>query len=96
MPLTPREISSQLQHKFGFTEATGHSEDHRYYELNLPDLPTIWTKVSHNNKDVGASVESKMARQLHVPRAFFNQMIRCTRSRADYYTEVQTNPTPPF
>jgi len=96
MPRKSRELESLLLSKFGFTRAEERSSDHRWYELNLPGLPTIATKFSHSNKDIGATLEGLIARQLRVRKPFFTGMIDCTRSRQDYYQQVQQDPFPPF
>jgi hypothetical protein len=96
MPYKPSEIESRLQNKFGFSPSPNHSSDHRWYELKLPGLPKIATKVSHNKKDVGSKIESKIVRQLRVSKRFFYGMMDCYRSREDYSEQVTTNPQPPF
>jgi hypothetical protein len=96
MPYKPREIENRLQNKFGFTPAREHSSDHHWYELRLPGLPPILTKVSHQKADVGKAVESQMARQLRVRTPYFRGMMDCTRTREDYYQQVQDDPFPPF
>lgn len=96
MPLRSRDVADQLQNKFGFSEASGHGVDHRWFELNLPNLPTILTKVSHGRHEIDVRLETQMARQLHVRRPFFVEMMRCTRSRDDYIRLVYDDPQPPF
>jgi hypothetical protein len=39
MPRKPREIEDKLKNKFGFSEAKGHSTDHKWFELRLAGLP---------------------------------------------------------
>lgn len=94
--MRPNEIESQLQNKFGFQAPEYHSPDHRWYELRLPNLPPILTKVSHKRKDISQKIEGKMARQLRVKVNIFRQMIDCTIEREDYYQKVRTEPYPPF
>ena len=96
MPYKPREIESTLQRKFGFSPAEEHASDHKWYELCLPDLPPILTKVSHNRKEVGRELAGKIAKQLRVRAGFFREMMDCTRSRDDYYSQVSEDPYPPW
>jgi hypothetical protein len=96
MPRKPREIERLLQAKFGFSPAVEHSSDHRWYELRLPGLPPILTMVSHNKKEVGRRLESKIARQLRVHRPYFEGMMDCTHACEDYYRQVREDPFPPF
>jgi hypothetical protein len=96
MPFEPREIERLLQNKFGFSEATSRSSDHRWYELRLSGLPVILTKVSHSKGTLSPNLEGKIARQLRVRGPYFREMMNCTRSREEYYQQVQTDPYPPW
>ncbi len=96
MSRKPRKIEKVLQSKFGFSPAEGHSSDHRWYELQLPGLPLILTKVSHNKKEIGPKLEGKIARQLRVRGPYFRGMVDCKNNREDYYQKVQEDPYPPF
>ena len=96
MPFRPREVESNLQSKFGFSPAREHSSDHRWYELRLPGLPSILTKVSHRRGEVSRGVEGKIARQCRVRVPYFRGMMDCTKKREDYYQQVQVAPYPPF
>ena len=97
MPHKPREIESILKNKFHFIPTEGHSPDHRWYEIRLPDLPPILTKISHSKKrDIGRKLEGKIARQLRVRTAYFRGMVDCTHSCEDYYRQVRDDPYPPF
>jgi len=92
----PDEIEGVLKTKYGFTKSKHHSSDHPWYELRLPGLPVIATYVSHNNKEVGPDLLTKMARQLRVRKPFFDGMMGCTQSREAYYQQVRDDPYPPF
>ena len=96
MTRRPADIEDKLQNKFGFSRARSHSSDHRWYELKLPGLPTILTKVSRSTKDIGDKLEGKIARQLRVRKPFFAGMIDCTKSRADYEHQIRSDPFPPL
>jgi len=96
MPYKPKEVERKLQDKFLFSPAKGHSLDHHWFELQLPGLPPIFTKVSHSRKEIRAKLEGKIARQLKVRTRYFRGMINCTNSRTDYYRQVGENPYPPF
>lgn len=84
MPRKPREIVSILQSKFGFVPSTRHN-DHEWYELQLPDLPLIATKVSFNKKDIRDKLMARMARQCRVRKPYFDGMLDCTNGREAYY-----------
>lgn len=94
MPHDPKDIEQSLVHKFGFD--LDDSRTHRFLQLKLPGRPTITTMISHSKKEYGKRLEGKVARQLHVRQPFFVEMIDCTRSREDYYEQVQKDPYPPF
>ena len=97
MPHKPREIESLLQNKFGFGQkAGGRGKDHRWYELQLKDLPPIRTKVSHSTEDIGFALESKIAKQLRVRKPYFDGMMDCTNSSTDYQRQVRDDPFPPW
>jgi len=94
MPHTTRQVDQCLCSKLGFSR--DDSRDHVWYTLCLPNLPVIRTKVSHGSKALSNFVEGCIARQIHVRRPFYNALVDCTKSRADYEQELSTNPAPPF
>lgn len=96
MPYKPREVEARLRDKFGFSEAATKSDDHRWFELVLPDLPPIRTKVSHSRQPISAQVEAMIARQLRVRNPFFRGMMDCHNSSADYRRQIHDDPYPPF
>lgn len=96
MARKPSDIERLLQSKFAFKVARAHSSDHHWYELQLPGLPVILTKVSHTKKDIGPKIEGMIARQLRVRKPFFDGMMDCTKSREAYYDTVKKAPFPPF
>jgi len=96
MPMNTADVQHQLVRKFGFSESPTRSDDHIWYELRIPGLPVIATKVSHGEREISSKLEGKMARQLRVHAPYFRRMIECTRSRDEYLQQVQTDPYPPF
>lgn len=96
MPMKTADFERLLVQKFGFSPADNKSVDHRHYVLHIPGLPLITTKVSHGMRDLSTNLEGKIARQLHVHAPFFRLMMACTRSREEYYEQVQADPYPPF
>lgn len=97
MPRKPSDIERVLQAKFGFSrKAVGRGEDHRWYELQLEGLQPIRTKVSHTRQDIVSKVEGKIARQLRVRKGYFDGMMDCTNSSADYQRQVRDDPYPPW
>lgn len=93
MTYRPRDIERLLLSKFVFHWS---DNDHRWFELQLAGLPTIRTKVSHNNKDIGPGLLGLMAKQCRVHAPFFREMLGCTRSREEYYQQIRTDPYPPW
>ncbi len=96
MPIKTRNLEALLQKKFGFSQAKTRSIDHRWYELRIPGLPVILTKVSHGASEISGGLESMIARQLRVRRPFFLEMVGCTKDADAYRTQVQEDPYPPF
>lgn len=93
MSLNPRDVASQLEHKFGFSRREGN---HHFFSYEVAPEKWVITKVSHNRKPLSDGLVSKMARDLKVPTGFFRCMIQCTRSKADYELQVLTAPTSPW
>lgn len=91
-----REVENTLLNKFSFTRATTHGKDHRWLHLALPGLPLIATKFSHTREDIGNTLWQKIASQLRVRPNYLGGMIDCTNSRQAYYSQVRTNPDPPW
>lgn len=96
MPIKTRNLETLLQKKFGFSPAKTRSADHRWYELHIPGLPVIVTKVSHGASEISGGLESMIARQLRVRRPFFLEMVGCTKDADTYRAQVQEDPYPPF
>lgn len=91
MPYSHQDIQSKLMHKFGFS--LNEKRGHLWFTLELPDLPVISTMLSHGRKEIGRSLESQIARQLGVRTPFFREMMNCTKSREEYYRQLQTTST---
>ena len=97
MPIRSDDLEHVLQRKFGFTPAVTRSSDHRWYEIHLPGLPAIVTKISHGKREeISGTLEKKIAHQLRVQVPYLRRMVGCTRSREEYYEKVRTDPIPPF
>jgi hypothetical protein len=94
MPYKPRDVESALTSKFGFS--IDKKRRHRWFKLELPELPVISTMVSHGREEIGRKLESKIARELKVRTSFFRKMMDCTKEREDYYQQVRTDPFLPF
>lgn len=100
MPYKPAELERQLGHKFGFAKSpVGHKKSRdTWYEITLPGLPKIATRVSRHTTEIGADSDliGWMADNLHVRRKFFMEMFACKRDREAYYEQVRADPYPPF
>lgn len=93
MTFKKKDIESKLVRKFAFREVrkTGHT----FYTLHLEGLPKLRTHASgrHSRRtSVGRPLESEIAAQVGVRVPFFRGMIDCSRSREDYYKELQDHP----
>lgn len=96
MGLRPSLVDGRLRNKFEFVPDKGHETGHKWYSLRLPGLPPVRTKLSHNKKELTAHLEGEMAKQLRVRRAFFVEMMSCTKSRDEYYESIRNDPIPPW
>ena len=96
MPIKTRRLEQTLVNKLGFTPAPARSSDHRWYQLEIPGLPVIATKISHGEKEISSMLEAAIARQLRVKVAFLSEVVSCTKSSAEYQAQVKNNPFPPF
>ncbi len=72
------------------------NSDHRWFELQLNELPTIRTKISHNKKDIGPALENRICKQMRIRKKFFYELMDCTKYRDDYERQVREDPYPPF
>lgn len=96
MPLRSNKLESILKHKFNFSRAVNHSSDHKWYELKLSGIPTIFTKISHGRSDISSEIESKIAKQLKVRKQFFRGMVNCDNNSEEYCNQVTKDPFPPW
>jgi hypothetical protein len=96
MPIKTRDFESLLQNKFGFVSSKTRGHDHRWYELQIPGLPTIATKVSHGVKELSENLEALIAKQLRVRIKFLREMVDCSKNSADYHKKIEEDPYPPF
>ncbi|HKV83677.1 MAG TPA: hypothetical protein VJN88_03925 [Ktedonobacterales bacterium] len=98
MPYKAAEIEHILTTVLGFVEDDTREVGHKWYKLKIEGVPrTIRTKISHGKKtEYGAALESAVAKQLHVRKAFFRDIMAGKKTREDYIREVKANPYPPF
>jgi hypothetical protein len=94
MPRRNRDVEATLLNKFHFERSPTRSDDHRWLQLKLPDLPPIITHFSHGRQEIGDVLWSLIAKQLRVRKKFLNEMIDCTKSRDDYYEQLRSDPLP--
>ena len=90
MPIKPRKLERLLVSKFGFVSSEEHSDDHKWYKLQLDDAPVVATKVSHSGKEIRSTLQAKIAKQLRVSNPFFKDMIACNNSQEAYYRELRS------
>ena len=96
MPSTVREVKQLLHTKFGFSPLIDGNRDHDWLEKQFNGLPTIRRKFSRHKEDIGAKLEGRISKQLRVRKPFYNGMMGCTKSPADYESQLRTDPYPPF
>jgi hypothetical protein len=96
MPYRNNDVEETLLNKFEFVPSSTRSKDHRWVELNLPDLPVIATYFSHGRQVIDSRLWGKIARQLRVRSKYLNEMIDCTKGRDEYYKQVTDDPYPPW
>jgi hypothetical protein len=96
MPIKVHKLEKALTRKLGFTEAKHRSADHVWYELSLPGLPTIATKVSHGQKELSRKLESLIAKQLRIRKSLLMSIFACHKGRSEYEEQVRNDPYPPF
>ena len=94
-PRYNRDIEEKLVKKFKF-ERLQKSEDHKWYQLQLPDVPKIVTKFSHTKEHIGPLLWKKIAQQLRVRANYLDGMIDCKHSEDAYHSQVKTDPYPPW
>jgi hypothetical protein len=59
--------------------------DHWYYFLHVSGRKSaIYTKISHNESQIGANLLSLMARQLRIGTTQFELLIDCKLGEAEY------------
>jgi len=84
MPLDLRDIERALESKLGFRREEGAK--HKLFSLYIQGKLVAETKTSRGSgyKTLGEYLVGEMAKQLFVPHQFFVEMVRCTRTRADF------------
>lgn len=81
MPKPAREIATSLQQK-GFKKK---ENDHVFFHLWIDGKKTsVYTKLSHGEKEVSDSLLGMMARQVKLNRRQFDNLIDCPLSAEDY------------
>jgi len=90
-----REVQRQIH--YGFVDVKGHELNHTWLTLAVPGAPRpVFTKIEHHKKALGDVLVGRIARQLRVRKPFFDEMIRCTKSREQYIRQVRDDPFPPW
>ena len=84
MTISTREMESTLK-KLGFVPAESKSKAHKWYELNLEEIPKVMTKLSHGRKKISRDLFAKIARQIGVNSPQLRDYAKCTREKEDYY-----------
>ena len=89
--LAKRKIASALLQK-GFIERPGRS-DHRVFLFLVGGKKTgTFTRMSHSSqKDIQRKLIGAMARQCHLTKAQFLDLVDCTMSKADYREHLEVS-----
>ena len=83
MPRKAREVQRGLQRK-GFRETDSRHRKYEYYKLNGQE-GGINTLMSHGaDRDISDHLLGQMARQLHLNRRQFDELIDCRLGQSDY------------
>lgn len=81
MPKDARDVASGLRQK-GFLPREG---DHTFYHLYVDGKKTpIYTKISHNEREIGDRLIGMMARQVGLSKRDFLDLIDCPLTADDY------------
>lgn len=83
-----KDIRRNLSKK-GFEE--DDKKDHIWLNYISPDgkKTTIRTKLSHGKSDIGDPLIAKMAKQVHLSKSDFLELVSCTLSGENYYKQVK-------
>ena len=88
-----REIDSALRRK-GFIRETDGDHIHYCFISNTGEKSTIKTKISHGmTSTINADLISKMARQLHLTKRQFLDLVDCNLSEEGYRIIIHTDGT---
>ena len=83
-----RDIEASLLAK-GFQKREG---DHHYFVYWTSDgrKSPLFTKTSHNMRDIGDELLGRMAKQCGITKKEFLQLVDCPMSRAQYEAALTT------
>jgi hypothetical protein len=77
-----RDVDRVLVGKFGFEK---HDTHHHVYRLWLDGQLVARTFISHGERELGAFLADKMARQMQLRISEFDDAINCPLSQEAYY-----------
>lgn len=84
--LKSRKVESSLKKK-GFIQQPG---DHKYfYYYNNGVLTDVRTKTSHCGQDINDYLINKMAKQVHLNKSDFMDLINCPLSKEEYAEKLR-------
>jgi len=76
--------------KKGFTKTEG---DHHFFEFWHDGVLVTKTRSSHNNQDINDHLIKAMSIQCKVDKSFFQEFVKCTKSKEDYIKVLMANGT---
>lgn len=65
--------------------------DHRFFDFELDGKRHFFTKVSHGTKEISIQLLTKMARQCHLSKAEFLNLVDCPMSKEEYEKNLRDN-----
>lgn len=82
MPRTKRDVDRGLKKK-GFDSS---ERDHTYYTFHTVNgvKTSVYTKISHGEREISDNLLAKMSRQIDLPRRDFDRLIDCAISHVEY------------
>lgn len=88
MPLPRADVERALEQKLQMQRV---DSDHRRFYLVFDGRNILHTMTSHGTKyrELGDQLLGLMAKELRVPRKFFVDLVRCTRSRDEYIDQLR-------
>lgn len=83
MVFDSKRVETSLKKK-GFVNGINRANHHKYFEFYYEDKLVAWTKISHNNQDIGSTLIKLMSYQCKLDKKDFVDLIKCPLSKKAY------------